>query len=154
MKVVLTGAAIIAAAAIGFSAGRTPKSTAEAADPHAEHLFPHSGPAFEGYQQSAAIPASYKEAPEGWKVAQPADQADRGNWWAIYADPQLDDLEKSYLQVVTLSQQLAYSECQRLESVQKFNVTLTDAIARIKAKHPGYTLVNGALAPKPVKDTK
>lgn len=46
------------------------------------------------YQRpSAAIPASYKEAPEGWKVAQPADQADRGNWWAIYADPQLDDLE-------------------------------------------------------------
>ncbi|SAL70781.1 outer membrane efflux lipoprotein [Caballeronia terrestris] len=46
------------------------------------------------YQRpSAAIPASYREAPEGWKVAQPADQADRGNWWAIYADPQLDDLE-------------------------------------------------------------
>ncbi|SAL29950.1 efflux transporter outer membrane subunit [Caballeronia humi] len=46
------------------------------------------------YQRpSAAIPASYKEAPEGWKVAQPADQADRGNWWAIYSDPQLDDLE-------------------------------------------------------------
>lgn len=41
----------------------------------------------------AAIPASYKEAPEGWKVAQPADQVDRGNWWTIYHDPQLNDLE-------------------------------------------------------------
>ena len=41
----------------------------------------------------AAIPASYKEAPEGWKVAQPADQVDRGNWWTIYNDPQLNDLE-------------------------------------------------------------
>lgn len=70
------------------------------------------------------------------------------------AVPVLDDLEQSYIQVVTLSQQLAYSECQRLESVQKFNATLSDAIARIEARHPGYTLVNGALAPKPVKDTK
>ena len=40
-----------------------------------------------------AIPASYKEAPEGWKVAQPADGADRGSWWLIYNDAQLNDLE-------------------------------------------------------------
>src|SRR5471030_3012852 len=40
-----------------------------------------------------AVPASYKEAPEGWKVAQPSDRVDRGNWWAIYNDPQLNDLE-------------------------------------------------------------
>ncbi|SAK43106.1 RND efflux system outer membrane lipoprotein [Caballeronia arationis] len=46
------------------------------------------------YQRpSAAVPATYKEAPEGWKVAQPADRADRGNWWSIYDDPQLDELE-------------------------------------------------------------
>jgi len=41
----------------------------------------------------AAIPASYKEAAEGWKVAQPADQQDRGPWWTIYNDPQLNALE-------------------------------------------------------------
>jgi len=41
----------------------------------------------------AAIPASYKEAAEGWKVAQPADQQDRGAWWTIYNDPQLNTLE-------------------------------------------------------------
>jgi NodT family efflux transporter outer membrane factor (OMF) lipoprotein len=39
------------------------------------------------------IPASYKEAAEGWKVAQPADQQDRGPWWTIYNDPQLSALE-------------------------------------------------------------
>ncbi|CAB3760806.1 efflux transporter outer membrane subunit [Paraburkholderia solisilvae] len=39
------------------------------------------------------IPASYKEAAEGWKVAQPADQLDRGPWWTIYNDPQLNALE-------------------------------------------------------------
>jgi NodT family efflux transporter outer membrane factor (OMF) lipoprotein len=46
------------------------------------------------YKRPAAeIPASYKEAAPGWKVAQPADQHDRGNWWTIYQDPQLNALE-------------------------------------------------------------
>jgi NodT family efflux transporter outer membrane factor (OMF) lipoprotein len=47
------------------------------------------------YKRPAAeIPASYKEAASGWKVAQPADQQDRGDWWTIYADPQLNALEE------------------------------------------------------------
>jgi len=41
----------------------------------------------------AGIPASYKEAAPGWKVAQPADLLDRGAWWPLYQDPQLDALE-------------------------------------------------------------
>ncbi|NPT54523.1 efflux transporter outer membrane subunit [Paraburkholderia elongata] len=46
------------------------------------------------YKRPAAeIPASYKEAVPGWKVAQPADQQDRGDWWTIYEDPQLNALE-------------------------------------------------------------
>ncbi|MGA7778618.1 MAG: efflux transporter outer membrane subunit [Paraburkholderia sp.] len=39
------------------------------------------------------IPASYKEAAPGWKVAQPADQHDRGDWWTIYNDTELNALE-------------------------------------------------------------
>lgn len=46
------------------------------------------------YKRPAAeIPASYKEAAPGWKVAQPADRQDRGDWWTIYEDPQLNVLE-------------------------------------------------------------
>ncbi|WP_345812397.1 efflux transporter outer membrane subunit [Paraburkholderia sp. PREW-6R] len=46
------------------------------------------------YKRPAAeVPASYKEAAPGWKVAQPADQQDRGDWWTIYQDPQLNALE-------------------------------------------------------------
>lgn len=56
------------------------------------------------------------------------------------AAPALDELDRSYLQIAALSEQLAYSECQRLESVQKFNATLTDVLTRIEARHPGYTL--------------
>jgi NodT family efflux transporter outer membrane factor (OMF) lipoprotein len=42
---------------------------------------------------AVAVPASYKEGAEGWKAAQPADQQDRGQWWTLYNDPQLNTLE-------------------------------------------------------------
>ncbi|QSN61281.1 efflux transporter outer membrane subunit [Caballeronia sp. M1242] len=46
------------------------------------------------YQRpTTPMPAAFKEAPEGWKVAQPADRADRGDWWSVYDDAQLNDLE-------------------------------------------------------------
>lgn len=58
----------------------------------------------------------------------------------VAAAPQLDDLERAWLQLTNLSEQLAYSECQRLESVQKFNATLGDVVKRLEERHPGFTL--------------
>jgi NodT family efflux transporter outer membrane factor (OMF) lipoprotein len=48
--------------------------------------------------QAPAAPASagFKEAAQpvaGWQVAQPSDAAPRGNWWAVFADPKLDELQ-------------------------------------------------------------
>ncbi len=39
-----------------------------------------------------AIPAQFKEAAAGWKVAQPNDDSLRGPWWACFDDPQLHAL--------------------------------------------------------------
>ncbi|WP_322025253.1 efflux transporter outer membrane subunit [Burkholderia sp. BCC1977] len=44
------------------------------------------------HRPDTSIPAAFKEAPAGWKVAQPADRADRGPWWTVYGDQQLDAL--------------------------------------------------------------
>ncbi|KAG8151492.1 efflux transporter outer membrane subunit [Burkholderia catarinensis] len=44
------------------------------------------------HRPDTSIPAAFKEAPAGWKVAQPADRTDRGAWWTVYNDPQLDAL--------------------------------------------------------------
>jgi NodT family efflux transporter outer membrane factor (OMF) lipoprotein len=41
---------------------------------------------------AAPTPAAYKEA-AGWKVAQPADDAPRGNWWEAFNDADLNALE-------------------------------------------------------------
>jgi len=43
---------------------------------------------------TAPVPPAYRETPENWKQAQPADQALRGNWWEVYQDPALNALEE------------------------------------------------------------
>ena len=39
------------------------------------------------------IPPAYKEN-ANWKTAQPSDQSQKGNWWEIFQDPQLNALEE------------------------------------------------------------
>jgi outer membrane protein TolC len=53
------------------------------------------------HRPAAETPAAYKELTpadsrntEGWKVAQPKDDAFRGKWWEIFNDPQLNALEE------------------------------------------------------------
>ena len=55
---------------------------------------------------SASTPPAYKEA-EGWIVAQPNDAAPRGDWWTLFNDPTLNDLEA---QVDISNQNLAAAE--------------------------------------------
>jgi len=42
--------------------------------------------------QAQSVPESFKEA-EGWKSAQPADQALRGAWWESFGEATLSQLE-------------------------------------------------------------
>src|SRR5258707_879363 len=40
------------------------------------------------------LPAAYKEPPpSGWKDAAPRDEVAKGDWWSIFNDPVLNDLE-------------------------------------------------------------
>jgi NodT family efflux transporter outer membrane factor (OMF) lipoprotein len=52
------------------------------------------------------VPDSYKQS-DGWKPAQPSDQALRGNWWEVFGDPQLNTLEE---QVTASNQDLKVAE--------------------------------------------
>ncbi|HEV7507885.1 MAG TPA: efflux transporter outer membrane subunit [Thermoanaerobaculia bacterium] len=61
------------------------------------------------------VPAAFKEqpppgvAPGDWKPAQPQDALQRGKWWEIFGDPQLNALEE---QVSVSNQTLAQAEAQ------------------------------------------
>lgn len=58
------------------------------------------GPPYHPPKASTPAAPSYKEAPtnfkdtEGWKVASPQDAMLRGNWWEIFHQPELNDLEQ------------------------------------------------------------
>src|ERR1700733_6797584 len=64
-------------------------------------------------------PAFKEEAPnlsqanDGWKLAQPDDQQNRGNWWEIYGDPQLNALEA---QIDSANQNLKIAEANYREA--------------------------------------
>src|SRR5271163_506457 len=57
-------------------------------------------PTTPSYKEEA--PASFKESGQ-WQPAHPGDQANRGNWWEIFGDPELNQLEE---QVATSNQDL------------------------------------------------
>jgi NodT family efflux transporter outer membrane factor (OMF) lipoprotein len=55
---------------------------------------------------SVQTPDAFKESKD-WKTAQPRDDAKRGNWWEVYNDPLLNDLER---QVDISNQNLAQAQ--------------------------------------------
>jgi len=61
---------------------------------------------------SAPMTPTYKEA-EGWKAAEPSDHLPRGQWWAIFGDPELHTLEE---EVATANQNLKIAEARLREA--------------------------------------
>jgi outer membrane protein TolC len=57
------------------------------------------GPPYHAPAPPAVTAANYKESTinfqdaDGWKVASPQDAMIRGNWWEIFNEPELNDLE-------------------------------------------------------------
>ena len=77
------------------------------------------GPKYERPGVPAAPTDVYKEL-DGWKTAQPGDQSERGSWWEIFGDPQLNALEAE----LTISNQdlkAAQARLQEARATVRFN---------------------------------
>jgi NodT family efflux transporter outer membrane factor (OMF) lipoprotein len=57
----------------------------------APHYEPPKSQKSEGYKEAVA---GGDGAAQGWKIAEPQDAAIRNNWWEVYQDPKLDELEE------------------------------------------------------------
>ena len=66
------------------------------------------------HRPAAPVPSAYKELPPGWKVGSPQDAQRRGDWWAIFEDPELDRLER---EVNISNQNVKQYEAQYREAV-------------------------------------
>ncbi len=103
---------------------------------------------------SAETPAAYKElAPtdfkntDGWKVAQPKDDALRGEWWRIFNDPQLDALEDkvnvSNQNIVAAAESFFAARALVTEARSQLFPTLTTSPG-VTYQRPSSTLSTGA----------
>lgn len=69
---------------------------------------------------SAPVPTDYKETPQNWKPAQPADQTLRGKWWEIYQDPQLNTLEEK-INISNQSLKAAQAQFEQARATVRYN---------------------------------
>ena len=68
---------------------------------------------------TAQVPATYKEL-ANWKTAQPNDGKLGGNWWELFQDPQLDDLEKQ-INVSNQNLKAAVAQYQEARAALRYN---------------------------------
>src|SRR5882762_145015 len=103
------------------------------------------------YKRPAAttIPAAYAGATNGWKVAQPQAQFPKGNWWEIFADPELNALET---QASAANQQLKaavarFTEARDVMDISRSgffpNVSLSPSYTRQRTSPNAPSLVTG-----------
>lgn len=83
-----------------------------------------AGPDYE--RPSAPQSPAFREAPAGWKEAQPRDEIARGKWWEIFGDPELAAL---------------------VEKVDAGNFTLAAAAARQRQAQAAVTIARSGLFP-------
>ncbi len=69
-----------------------------------------AAPATPTYKEEA--PGSFRESDQ-WQPARPGDQTSRGNWWEIFGDPELNDLEE---QIAGSNQNLKVAEARFREA--------------------------------------
>ena len=62
---------------------------------------------------TVGVPTKYKETPKGWKIAKPCDGANRGEWWKIFHDQSLNQLEAK---LNAANQNIAMAEAQYRQS--------------------------------------
>jgi len=74
------------------------------------------------HRPDAPVPVTYKEL-QGWTIAEPQDATDRGPWWSIYRDPELDRLERQ----VNVSNQ----------TVKEFEAEYRNAVALVQEARAG-----------------
>jgi NodT family efflux transporter outer membrane factor (OMF) lipoprotein len=106
------------------------------------------------YQRpSADTPAAYKELTpadskntDGWKMAQPSDDALRGKWWEIFNDPQLNALEEkvnvSNQNIASAAASFLAARAMVKEARAQLFPTVTTNPA-ITVQRPSATLSNG-----------
>ena len=95
---------------------------------------------------SAPVPTDYKETPQNWKPAQPADQTLRGKWWEVYQDPQLNALEEK-INISNQSLKAAQAQFEQARATVRYNradyyPTVTAGVSGTRERYSGNRPLN------------
>jgi NodT family efflux transporter outer membrane factor (OMF) lipoprotein len=90
---------------------------------------------------SAPAPLDYKETPQNWKPAQPADQTLRGKWWEVYQDPQLNALEEK-INISNQNLKAAQAQFEQARAAVRYNranyyPTVTAGVSAARERYSG-----------------
>jgi NodT family efflux transporter outer membrane factor (OMF) lipoprotein len=99
------------------------------------------------YKTPDSVPATsaYKEAGD-WKAAQPVDNQNRGTWWTLFQDPQLDALEAKVgdanqglkAAFARLQQARAATRIARADLFPTLNIASSATRSRVSANTPRF----------------
>jgi len=90
------------------------------------------------HQPKIAMPVHYKEAPPGWKIANPRDAVDKGSWWLVFKDPDLNllmqkvDVSNQNIIVAVAQYREAVASLAQSESFYLPTLTVDAAVNRQK----------------------
>lgn len=94
----------------------------------------------------APVPTDYKETPQNWKPAEPADQTLRGKWWEVYQDPQLNALEEK-INISNQSLKAAQAQFDQARATVRYNranyyPTITAGVSATRERYSGNRPLN------------
>jgi NodT family efflux transporter outer membrane factor (OMF) lipoprotein len=94
----------------------------------------------------APEPPDYKETPQNWKPAQPADQTLRGKWWEVYQDPELNALEEK-INISNQNLKAAQAQFEQARATVRYNranyyPTITAGVSAARERFSGNRPLN------------
>ena len=98
------------------------------------------------HRPSVDAPTAWKEQPpDGWKTATPHDEIAKGNWWAVFGDPDLDKLETqavaANLNLQAAAQRVLEARAQALATKSSLYPNVSAGFSPSRARNSGTKIV-------------
>lgn len=98
------------------------------------------------HRPSVDTPTAWKEQPpDGWKTATPHDEIAKGNWWAVFGDPDLDNLESqavaANLNLQAAAQRVLEARAQALATQAARYPNVSAGFSASRARNPGTKVI-------------
>ena len=102
------------------------------------------------HRPSVDAPTAWKEPPpEGWKTATPHDEIAKGNWWTVFGDPELDDLETQAIaanqNLQAAAQRVLEARAQALATKSNLYPNVSAGFSPSRARNTGTRIIGPGL---------